>query len=135
MWPFATAGASLQLGWFQRYMLDYTRVLAKLDLGIPGSAQQAGAAGGASGMLCSNWELLAHQSCKECASGGQVGSGRGAAGCKVLTHIQVGEECASGRWVRFGVVGCLGWRVRGLAQQDSGASAARLWGAAWAQGG
>uniref|UniRef100_A0A7S3R0U4 Uncharacterized protein n=2 Tax=Dunaliella tertiolecta TaxID=3047 RepID=A0A7S3R0U4_DUNTE len=39
--PFASAGASLQLGWFQRPALDYTRLVAKLDLGVPGSAQQA----------------------------------------------------------------------------------------------
>jgi hypothetical protein len=38
--PFATAGASLQLGWFQRPTLDFTRLVAKLDLGLPG-AQQA----------------------------------------------------------------------------------------------
>jgi hypothetical protein len=40
--PFVTAGASLQLGWFQRPAFDYTRVLAKLDLGVPGAPQHAG---------------------------------------------------------------------------------------------
>lgn len=45
MRPFATAGASLQLGWFQRPVLDFTRLIAKLDLGLP--AHTAEGAGGA----------------------------------------------------------------------------------------
>ena len=37
--PFATGGASLQLGSFTRNVLDFTRVVAKLDMGLPAPKQ------------------------------------------------------------------------------------------------
>lgn len=37
--PFATAAAEVQLGWFQKNMFDFTRLVAKLDVGLPAPRQ------------------------------------------------------------------------------------------------